>query len=210
MSTLTPRTPEQNEYEISGPCIAEFNKLSQQRQIRILKQLSINARSFTQYVFNEKRSLFSDVKQMVDDSKRANQLRESNARQIERKYGEIIRELYVEKISIKTIAVNLGKLEQIENADSELNISESIIRSVVKSMNIQRADDRNKGKHKVKKRNVKRSLSKMSGDQQIAEQIVIGNLADNEQIKIADVEQMEKQIDPEIDNVRLEDLGDDS
>lgn len=69
----------------------------------------------------------------------------SNVRQIERKYGEIIRELYSEKVSVKTIAVNLEKFEQIESADSKIKISESIVRNVVKNMNIQRADDRKKG-----------------------------------------------------------------
>ena len=55
MPTLLPKVPEQNEYEISNSCIADFNKLSQQRQIKILKQLSINARSFVQFATNEKK-----------------------------------------------------------------------------------------------------------------------------------------------------------
>lgn len=203
MPTLLPKVPEQNEYEILNSCIADFNKLSQQRQIKILKQLNINARSFVQFVFNEKKSLFLDIKQLVDDSKREYEIRESNAKQIERKYGDIIQELYVEKISVKTIAVNLAKLEQIENADSELNISESIVRSVVKSMNIQRADDRKKGKQKANKKNVKRSTRVKADVQQF-------EIADTQQIEITDDRQMEKQIDQEIDNVRLEDLGDDS
>ena len=203
MSTLSLKTQDQNEYEILISCIADFNKLSQQRQIKILKQLSINARSFVQYVSNEKKTVFLDIKQLVNDSKRERETQESNAKQIERKYGDIIQELYAENISVKTIAVNLARLEQIENADSKLKISESVVRSVVKSLNIQRADDCKKGKQKANKKNVKRSARMKADTQQI-------ELADTQQIKIADSKQIEKQIDPEIENVRLEDLSNDS
>ena len=203
MSTLSLKPHDQNEYEITISCIADFNKLSQQRQIKILKQLSINARSFVQYVFNEKKTVFLDIKQLVNDSKRERETQESNAKQIERKYGDIIQELYAENISVKTIAVNLARLEQIENADSKLKISESVVRSVVKSLNIQRADDCKKGKQKANKKNVKRSARMKADTQQI-------ELADTQQIKIADSKQIEKQIDPEIENVRLEDLSNDS
>ena len=203
MSTLSLKPQDQNEYEISISCISDFNKLSQQRQIKILKQLSINARSFVQYVCNEKRSLFSDIKQLVNDSIREREMQESNAKQIERKYGDIIQELYVENIPVKTIAVNLAILDQAENADSKLKISESIVRTVINSMNIQRANDRKKGKQKANKKNVKRSARMKANTQQI-------EIADTEQIEIADVRQIEKQIDPEIDNVRLENLSNDS
>ena len=194
MSTLSLKPHDQNEYEISNSCIADFNKLSQQRQVKILKQLSINARSFVQYVCNEKRSLFSDIKQLVSDSKREREIQESNAKQIERKYGEIIQELYVENISVKTIAVNLARLDQSENADTKLKFSESIVRSVVNSMNIQRANDCKKGKQKANKKNVKRSVRIK---------------ANTQQIELADDQQIEKQIDPEIENVCLEDLRND-
>ena len=203
MSTLSLKPQDQNEYEISISCISDFNKLSQQRQIKILKQLSINARSFVQYVCNEKRSLFSDIKQLVNDSIREREMQESNAKQMEHKYGDIIQELYVENIPVKTIAVNLAILDQAENADSKLKISESIVRTVINSMNIQRANDRKKGKQKANKRNVKRSARIKANTQQI-------EIADTEQIEIADVRQIEKQIDPEIDNVRLENLSNDS
>lgn len=203
MSTLSLKPQDQNEYEISISCISDFNKLSQQRQIKILKQLSINARSFVQYVCNEKRSLFSDIKQLVNDSIREREMQESNAKQMEHKYGDIIQELYVENIPVKTIAVNLAILDQAENADSKLKISESIVRTVINSMNIQRANDRKKGKQKANKKNVKRSARMKANTQQI-------EIADTEQIEIADVRQIEKQIDPEIDNVRLENLSNDS
>jgi len=203
MSTLSLKPQDQNEYEISISCISDFNKLSQQRQIKILKQLSINARSFVQYVCNEKRSLFSDIKQLVNDSIREREMQESNAKQMEHKYGDIIQELYVQNIPVKTIAINLAILDQAENADSKLKISESIVRTVINSMNIQRANDRKKGKQKANKKNVKRSARMKANTQQI-------EIADTEQIEIADVRQIEKQIDPEIDNVRLENLSNDS
>jgi len=203
MSALSLKPQDQNEYEISNSCIADFNKLSQQRQIKILKQLSINARSFVQYVCNEKRSLFSDIKQLVNDSIREREMQESNAKQMEHKYGDIIQELYVQNIPVKTIAINLAILDQAENADSKLKISESIVRTVINSMNIQRANDRKKGKQKANKKNVKRSARMKANTQQI-------EIADTEQIEIADVRQIEKQIDPEIDNVRLENLSNDS
>ena len=203
MSSLSLKPHDQNEYEITNSCIADFNKLSQQRQIKILKQLSINARSFVQYVCNEKRSLFSDIKQLVNDSIREREMQESNAKQMEHKYGDIIQELYVQNIPVKTIAINLAILDQAENADSKLKISESIVRTVINSMNIQRANDRKKGKQKANKKNVKRSARMKANTQQI-------EIADTEQIEIADVRQIEKQIDPEIDNVRLENLSNDS
>ena len=203
MSALSLKPQDQNEYEISISCISDFNKLSQQRQIKILKQLSINARSFVQYVCNEKRSLFSDIKQLVNDSIREREMQESNAKQMEHKYGDIIQELYVQNIPVKTIAINLAILDQAENADSKLKISESIVRTVINSMNIQRANDRKKGKQKANKKNVKRSARMKANTQQI-------EIADTEQIEIADVRQIEKQIDPEIDNVRLENLSNDS
>ena len=203
MSTLSLKPQDQNEYEISISCISDFNKLSQQRQIKILKQLSINARSFVQYVCNEKRSLFSDIKQLVNDSIREREMQESNAKQMEHKYGDIIQELYVQNIPVKTIAINLAILDQAENADSKLKISESIVRTVINSMNIQRANDRKKGKQKANKKNVKRSARMKANTQQI-------EIADVRHIEIADVRQIEKQIDPEIDNVRLENLSNDS
>lgn len=207
---------EQNDYEISDSCISDFNKLSQHRQIKILKQLNVSSRSFVQYVANEKKALFSDIKQLVDDSKREKEIRESNTKQIERKYGENIRELYADKASIKLIADCLVKVEQIENADSNLKITESMLRAVINNMNIKRADDRKKGQRKPKKKNVRQPKRVMAdaeqmdmadSQRQIPMQMTEIEPTDPEQIEIADTEQIEKQIDPEIENVLLDDLG---
>lgn len=150
MATISPKTPDKNDYEISASCIADFNKLSQQRQIKILKQLNVSSRSFVQHVANEKKSLFLDIKQMASDSKKDRELKESNSKRVERKYGEIIKELYDDKISIRTIAINLERTDKAENAGSDLKITESILRAVINNMNIKRAADRKKGQRKTK------------------------------------------------------------
>jgi len=203
MATISLKTTDQNEYEISISCIADFNKLSQQRQIKILKQLGVNARSFVQYVSNEKRTVFSDIKLLVDDSRKESQMSESNVRQIERKYGEIIRELYTEKVSVKTIAVNIAKFEQSEILDSGLKVSESIVRNVVRNMDIQRADDRKKGKHKSNKKAGKRLVKKKSDTGQIEKQITKNAMLNDEQIQKAD---SQRQIQEQITKIERTDV----
>lgn len=218
MATISLKTPVQNDYEFSITCMSDFNNLSHQRQINILKQYGITASSFVQHVANEKKAIFSDIKQLAEELIQANELPASNTKQIERKYGEIIKELYDSKISIKTISINLGRFEQSENPDSKLKITESIIRAVINSMNIKRADDRKKGKRKTKKKNASRSARIKADAQKIDENTLDIMSADVEQIEgqigsgiaTTDNGQIRKQIDPEIENVRLDDLGTES
>lgn len=193
---------------ISTEILEEFKKLSTQRQLDILKESAINAKSFMEKVSYEKEAISSDLKQFVKNFIKTKEQKVSNAKQIERAYGDVIKENYEDGCSIKIIAEGLIEYEKNNPAEAKHTITASILRAVISNMKIQRADDLKKGRRKSKKRKAAQAKRVKADAQLTTESMTDMETADGEQleeqivpeIESRDVEQIEKQIVPGIEN----------